>query len=100
MFLRKLCNTGIATRREDAGVLGELRGMQVAGNVGRSSMEELPVVLQLQRHGLVLEAMDAVHKLRYAPEDGEEYSLWQLSLGILCADINFSSSLLMHLTHI
>lgn len=42
--------------------------MHVSGIVGRSSLKELPVVLQLERHGIVHDAVQTVNRSGVAPE--------------------------------
>lgn len=71
-----LCNLGVATRRGEARITDEKGPLPVLGNVGRSNMEELHVVLQLKRHGIVPDPMDTLDGSSVASDlRGEEVAL-------------------------
>lgn len=72
VYEEELCNAGVATAREEAVVLDEPGGLQVADSIRLSSLQELHVVLQLELHGIVYDAMYEVDESSVVPERGVE----------------------------
>lgn len=62
VFDGKRCNAGVVTTRGEAAILDELGRQHIDCSVGRSSPEELPIVLQLERQVIDHDAMENVKK--------------------------------------
>lgn len=70
VFEEEVCNAGVATAHKEAEVLDEPGRLHVAGNVGSLHLEELNVIIQLERHDIAHDAVEDVEESGVALEHG------------------------------
>lgn len=94
-FEEEIFDVGVVTVRVKHGVLGEMGRLHVGGNVGHPSLQELHVILQLERHGKNHDTMRRVDESGVALEQGEERVVDAAEHNNLARNNTFSFSLLM-----
>lgn len=56
----EICKESVVTARGEAGILSELGLLHIADSFGLSSRQQPHVVIQLERHGILCDAMDGI----------------------------------------
>lgn len=74
-FQKVLCDAGLVRASGEAGTLDEPGLLHVTGSVGSSSLDELHILLQLERYHVVHDALDEVNGLGVGPGQGGELAV-------------------------
>lgn len=96
----ELFHAVVVSARGEAGVMDKNGQLYVADIVRLSILEELHIVLHLERHSIVYHAIVNARICVSGMKMVERELLWWLSAIISHAHINFSSSPLRYLMHI